>query len=63
MKLRAIPPVPNANSPRDSFDAAVKENLEVITGRRGEKIAPLNASTATLADVVAKVNEILNRIQ
>ena len=63
MKLRAIPKVPIGAEPRDQFDLALKENLEQITGRRTAKIAALDPATATLADVIAKVNEIVGRIQ
>ena len=44
------------------FNDAVKENLEVIMGFRGEKIKPL-PGTASAADVIAKVNEILRTLQ
>lgn len=63
MKLRAIPPVPKGDSPREGFDTALKENLEVITGRRSDKIKLLDPATATLTDVANKINEILARIQ
>lgn len=63
MKLRAIPKVPSAGEQRSGFDTALKENLEQITGRRSGAIAPLNADTATLADVVAKINEMLEKTQ
>lgn len=43
---------------------AVKENLEIITGRRNgaAPLAPL-APDASLADAVAKINELLERLQ
>jgi hypothetical protein len=41
---------------------ALKENVEVITSVRVKKIQPLSTSAA-LADVIAKVNEILDRLQ
>lgn len=59
---RAIPPVPKPGDRRDGFDQAVRENLEIITGRRGEKLQAL-ATTASLDDVIAKVNEIIARLQ
>lgn len=59
---RAIPQTPKPGERRDGFDQAVKENLEIITGRRGEKIQPLE-STASTSDVIAKVNEIIARLQ
>ena len=40
----------------------VKENIELIKGRRGTKIGKLLA-TATSAEVIIKVNEIIDRLQ
>ena len=57
-----IPGVPKPGEDRRRFDAAVKENLETITGKRGEKIDLLNAD-ASLDDVIAKVNEIVALLQ
>ncbi len=51
-----------AGNPRDKFDAAVKEDLEVIMGQRGGRVKDLPES-ASLADVIAKVNEILGKLQ
>lgn len=62
MKKRGIPQVPRSGQPRDGFDQALKENLEVIMGQRGGRIDPLPPD-ASLADVVAKVNEIIARLQ
>ena len=59
---RAIPPVPRPGLPRAGFDQALKENLEAIMGQRGEPIRPL-ADTASTADIIAKVNEIIARLQ
>lgn len=61
-KKRAIPPIPQGNNPRQGFDNALKENLEVIMGQRGDTIAPLDAA-ASSATIVAKVNEIIARLQ
>jgi hypothetical protein len=59
MSKRAIPrPKPET----DPAVAAIKENLEILFGQRGVKISDL-PSTASLADVIAKVNEIIQRIQ
>lgn len=46
------------------FVETVKEVIETITGRRPgvKKIAQL-PTTATLADVISKLNEILDRLQ
>jgi len=62
VKKPAIPQVPRLEQPRVSFDQSVKETLEIITGRRGGAVQPL-AQDASLADVIAKVNELLSRIQ
>lgn len=58
MRKRVIPR-PEAGR---MFNEAVKENLEVIMGFRGEKIKPL-PGTASAAEVIAKVNEILRTLQ
>lgn len=60
----SIPHVVTKEPGLQDFIVATKENIEIITGRRrgAEKIAQL-ASTATLADVIAKVNETLDRLQ
>lgn len=62
MRKPSIPQVPRPTQPRQGFDAAVKETLETITGQRAGRIERL-ASDASLADVVAKVNEIIDRLQ
>lgn len=63
MSKRAIPKPPSGTPPdMRMFCDAVKENIESITGVRGGKIAELPA-TATLADVIGKVNEIVARLQ
>lgn len=56
--MRQIPRVPpSGDRERTGFDESVKERLEVIAGLRGGKILPLE-STATLAECIAKINEI-----
>lgn len=63
MTKRAIPQIPRTQAePRQNFDLALKEVIEVITGRRGNKIQPL-ATNASQADLIAKVNEIINLLQ
>lgn len=47
---------------RVQFDKAVKERLEIITGLRGGSVAPLDES-ASLDDVIAKINELLDVLQ
>jgi len=61
---RAIPPVPksSAGTDRQPFDVALKENVETLMGLRGEKIAPLKSS-ASLDDVINKVNELVGLLQ
>jgi hypothetical protein len=39
----------------------VKENLELLTGVRGDKLTPLQSS-ATLAQVITAVNQIIDRL-
>lgn len=41
---------------------ATKENIELIKGRRGTKIASLSVS-ATNTEIVNKINEIIARLQ
>ncbi len=62
MKKPAIPQVPKNGQPRLGFDQSIKETLEIVMGRRGGSVQPL-ASDATLSDVIAKVNELIARIQ
>lgn len=42
---------------------ALKQNVEDITGQRGNGKIEALASTATTADLIAKVNEIIARLQ
>lgn len=58
VKKRAIPPVPTGDRLSQSF----KENLEIIMGQRGTAVALL-ADDATLADVIAKLNELIEVLQ
>lgn len=62
MRKPAIPQVPRGTDPRDRFDAAVKETLEIVAGRRGTPIKPL-LTTATTAEIAAKLNEVLELLQ
>lgn len=56
------PSLPGPNEP--GFDEAVKENLEILTGRR-PNVAKLTklASTASTADIITKINALLDRLQ
>jgi hypothetical protein len=40
---------------------AMKENIELLTGARGGSIEPLPDS-ATLADVIERLNEVIDRL-
>jgi hypothetical protein len=63
MKKPGIPSVKIAENPElERSIRAAKETLEILTGARGGKIARLPAD-AGLAAIVAKVNEILDRLQ
>lgn len=56
-------PIPSSNSKQLDINRAVKENLEQIMGQsRSGALKPL-ADTATLAEVITKINEILGRMQ
>lgn len=61
MKKPSIPAL--APGPTNTYNvlAALKENVEQLTGMRGGQIQALPA-TATLPEVVAKVNEIIDRM-
>lgn len=61
MRKPSIPSAPKTPG-RETFDAAIKESLEVITGRRGKRIKAL-PEDASLSDVIAKVNEIILLLQ
>ena len=60
--MREIPDF--AGLPRDVHRAIdpMKNNLEIITGRRGTKIALLGP-TSTTNDLINKVNELLALLQ
>lgn len=64
MSKRSIPAVPKSASDqgRLPFDMAIKETLELLTGQRGGAIEPLPA-TATTAQIITKINEIISRLQ
>lgn len=64
--MREIPRVPpTTEKERSSFDGAMKEVLEILTGRRGEKIKDVNTAGMTGNDLVfaQKLNEIIARLQ
>tara|TARA_R110000868_G_scaffold238912_3_gene493434 strand:- start:6450 stop:6641 length:192 start_codon:yes stop_codon:yes gene_type:complete len=63
MKKPGIPPYPKPEEDRTRFDSSMKECVESIMGRRSNQIQVLDPTTATLADCVSKINEILDTIQ
>ena len=56
-------PQPDSSSPESvqRFLQAIKNNVEVITGRRAKIVAL--AETASQVEIIAKINELLNRLQ
>lgn len=64
MNRRAIPRVPPTDDrERRGFDEAIKERLEILSGLRGVKIAPLDPATATVEDCANKINAVLEIFQ
>lgn len=61
MKKPAIPAIAPNDASHIAALSALKENVEVLTGLRAGQIADL-PTTATLADVIAKTNEIIDRM-
>lgn len=61
MRKPSIPSTPRTLG-RENFDNAVKETLEILTGRRSKRIKTL-PEDASLSDVIAKINEILELLQ
>ena len=61
MKRSAIPSPPPGYADLREMLTAVKENIELLTGVRGAKLTPLQANAA-LADVIAVVNKIVDRL-
>jgi hypothetical protein len=63
MRKPGIPSAPKKGDDRSRFDGAVKESLETIMGRAGNRISALNPATATAEDCANKINEILDAMQ
>lgn len=59
MKFRAVP---QATANQTEINRSVKENLEMLVGLRGNRIALLSDS-ATTAEIIAKINEIIEARQ
>lgn len=64
MKKAAIPTVRTGQPNVDRAFDAIKQNLDAITGQtRGlDKLQPLSP-TATLAQVITRLNEVVDRLQ
>jgi hypothetical protein len=64
MRKAAIPTLNTGQIGLDQFAAAVKQNVDSITGqaRNVERLQPLPA-TATLAEVINRLNIITARLQ
>jgi hypothetical protein len=64
MRKAAIPTLNTGQIDLDQFAAAVKQNVDSITGqaRNVERLQPLPA-TATLAEVINRLNIITARLQ
>lgn len=59
----SIPDIPyDVPTPQRQFMSSVKENIEVITGKRRGRIETLS-TTATLAQVIAAYNALVARLQ
>jgi hypothetical protein len=62
MRKPSIPPIPKKEEDRSRFDSSIKESLETMMGRRKSRIEAL-PKTASLSDVIAKINEIITVMQ
>ncbi|MFZ6813529.1 hypothetical protein ACO0K3_03610 [Undibacterium sp. Rencai35W] len=64
MPKRSIPNIPKSSvgSDRYQFDVSLKETIEVIAGQRGERVKELSP-TATNAQIIAKINELIALLQ
>jgi hypothetical protein len=63
-KKSAVPTLLIGKPDMDRFFAAVKQNLDSITGQsRNVGKLELLPETASTADVIAKINAIIDRIQ
>lgn len=61
MKKPGIPAVPNTVPGLYNVISTLKENVEIMSGVRGGPVSPL-PTTASLTDVIAKVNEIIAKL-
>lgn len=60
-KKPAIPAVNFSDATVSQAISALKENVEIITGARGGELSSLD-STASTADIVSKINEIIVKL-
>lgn len=61
MKKPAIPAVNVQDQSVAALLRPLKENVEILTGARGGSLTTLNSS-ATLGEVISKINEIIDRL-
>lgn len=61
MKKPAIPAVSVQDQTIAVLLRPIKENIEILTGRRGESLTKLDSS-ATLSEVITKLNEVIDRL-
>ncbi|MEN6540831.1 MAG: hypothetical protein ABFC67_14585 [Mizugakiibacter sp.] len=57
----SLPDTPKDGQARYEFDSRVRETLLVLTGRKSGAIKPLSA-TASNADIISKINELIARL-
>ena len=62
-KRAAIPTLGTGNADVDRFAAAVKQNIDVMTGQQKnvKKLVPLG-SAATTAEIIQQLNDLLERL-
>ena len=63
MKKQGIPTLATGNSAIDQFAAAVKANLDDVTGQhKNSKILVRLPNTATLTDLITAYNNVVDRL-
>lgn len=63
MRTKSIPPLMGIPPDVRNVLEPLSHNVEVITGRRGGKIARMDPTTATTIELAQKINEIIDRLQ
>jgi hypothetical protein len=61
MKKPTIPAIP-FGTPQSEHLSAIKQNIEMLTGKVGGTIENLGTQ-ASLLDVIIKLNEVINKLQ